>query len=117
MTTSTVLQFTETVQDGSLVYRLRGALDTTLSLDALMESAVQHASKNVILVLTDVEYLNSAGFGGVVRLSDALVHCGKTLYIAGLEPRIHLVFSMVGAHNILNVVKSVEVALDMIQES
>ena len=98
MTTSTALNFNQTVRDGVLVIELRGALDSPLSLDAVAEAAAQSDACNVILVLDELEYINSGGFGAVIRLSDAVTHVQKALYVVGLQSRVHLAFSLIGAH-------------------
>jgi anti-anti-sigma factor len=115
MTISTATNFSHTLRDGVLVIELRGALDSPLSLEPVSELAVANAAKNVVLVLDEIEYINSGGFGAVIRLSDAVTHAGKTLYIVGLQDRVHLVFSLIGAHSLLNVLPTLNDALAKIK--
>lgn len=112
---STDLNFSQTVRDGVLVIGLRGALDSPLSLEPVAEAALASGAANVILVLDELEYINSGGFGSVIRLSDAVVHAKKALYIVGLQDRVHLVFSLIGAHSLLNVLPTLDDALAMIK--
>src|SRR6185436_16488726 len=101
MTTSTSLIFNQTLRDGVLIFKLRGALDSALAMEPVAEAMAQSSAANVVVVFDDIEYINSAGFGGLVRFSDSVEHAKKGLFIVGLKSKIHLVFSAVGAHNIL----------------
>ena len=115
MSISTALNFTHTLRDGVLVIELHGALDSPISLEPVSEVAVASAANNVVLVLDELEYINSGGFGSVIRLSDAVTHANKTLYIVGLQDRVHLVFSLIGAHSLLNVLPTLNDALTKIK--
>lgn len=115
MTISAALNFSQTVRDGVLVIGLRGALDSPLSLEPVAEAALASDAVNVILDLNELEYINSGGFGAVIRLSDAVVHASKTLYIVGLQDRVHLVFSLIGAHSLLNVLPTLDDAIAKIK--
>src|SRR6185436_7636864 len=116
MTTSTAVNYSHTLRDGVLVIELRGALDSLIGLEPVGETALGSEAKNVVLVLNDLEYINSGGFGAVIRLSDALTHAKKTLYIVGLQDRVHLVFSLIGAHSLLNVLPTLDDAMAKIKE-
>jgi len=115
MTTSTSLIFNLTQRDGVLIIELRGALDSALAMESVAEAMAQSSAGNVIVVFDEIEYINSAGFGGLVRFSDAVEHAKKSLYIVGLKSKVHLVFSAVGAHSILNILPTVEDAMKRIQ--
>ena len=111
MTTSASLNFIHTVRDGILILELRGAIEAAQSLDLATETALQAEAKNVIVVLTEVDYINSTGFGALVRLSDTLSHQGKTIYVVGLQAKVHIVFNVLGAHHLFNVLSSLDEAL------
>jgi anti-anti-sigma factor len=115
MTTSTSLIFNFTQRDGVLIIELRGALDSALAMEPVAEAMAQTSAANVVVVFDDIEYINSAGFGGLVRFSDAVEHAQKSLYIVGLKSKVHLVFSAVGAHSILNILPTLKDALERIQ--
>jgi anti-anti-sigma factor len=117
MTISAALNFSQTRRDGVLVISVRGALDSPLSLEPVNEVAGASDASNVVLDLNEIEYINSGGFGAVIRLSDAVTHAGKTLYIVGLQDRVHLVFSLVGAHSLLNVLPTLNDALAKIKSN
>lgn len=114
MTTYTPLSFAQTFRDGTLIVELKGAIDTALSLDAAMESAVASAARNVVIVLTGIEYINSAGFSALIRFSDAVTEADKTLYVVGLESKVHIVFQSLGAHSVLNILPKLSDALERI---
>jgi anti-anti-sigma factor len=111
MTTITELSFSEAMQEGVLVLELRGAVDSAHSLEPVAERASQSMASDVVVVFSDVDYINSAGFGGLVRASDSIAQNKKRLFIVGLQEKVHLVFHTVGAYNILNILPTVREAL------
>jgi anti-anti-sigma factor len=116
MTTYTPVSFAQTFREGTLIVELKGAIDSALSLDAAMESAVVSAAKSVVIVLTGIEYINSAGFSAVIRFSDAVTEAGQTLYVVGLESKVHIVFQSLGAHSVLNILPNLNDAMARIAE-
>ena len=85
MTTYSPLSFTQTFRDGMLIVELKGAMDSALCLDAALDAADESPAKHVIVVLTCVDYINSAGFSALIRFSDVVTEGEKTLYVVGLE--------------------------------
>ena len=111
MTTYTPLNFTQTIRDDVLIVDLRGAIDSALSLDGLADTAIRNPAANVVLVLAGVDYINSAGFSALIRFSDAVTFGAKSLYIVGLESKVHVVFQSLGAHSIFNILPTLDDAL------
>ena len=117
MTTYTPLSFITTVRDGVLIVELRGAIESALCLDAAMDVALKSPVSNIIISLTGIEYINSAGFSAVIRLSEAITESERTLYVVGLESKVHVVFHSLGAHSILNVLPNLDDALARIADA
>jgi len=116
MTTYSPLSFTQTFRDGTLIVELKGAMDSALCLDAALDAADESPAKHVIVVLTGVDYINSAGFSALIRFSDVVTEGKKTLYVVGLEEKVHVVFHSLGAHSVLNILPTLNDALARIAE-
>ena len=116
MTTYTPLSFAQTFRDGTLIMELKGAMDSALCLDGALEAAEQSPARHVIVVITGVDYINSAGFSALIRFSDVVTEGEKTLYVVGLEEKVHVVFHSLGAHNVLNILPTLTDAMARIAE-
>jgi anti-anti-sigma factor len=117
MSATTALNFSQTNRDGVLILELRGAVDSALVLEPVIELASHASAKAVIVVISDVDYINSAGFSALIRLSDAVTNQEKAIYFVGLQEKVHVVFNSIGAHSVLNIVPSLSDALARIQTS
>src|SRR5579862_7999083 len=114
MTTYHPMTFKTTLSDGALVVELHGAIDSALSLDPVLASSNSAEARNIVLVLTHIEYINSSGFSALIRFSDAVAETSKSLYIVDLQSKVHIVFHSLGAHSVLNVLPKLEDALAQI---
>jgi anti-anti-sigma factor len=117
MPTSTTLHCKQTRQDDALILELGGAIDSAASLDTLVEVVRKAGSRNVVLVLSGVDYINSAGFGALVNFSSEMSRLGLANYIVGLQDKIHVVFNSLGARNTFNILPTLNDALAMIRSS
>ena len=117
MTTFTPMTFKTTVDDGSLIVELHGAIDSALALDPVLEASLKNEARNIVLVLTQIEYINSSGFSALIRFSDALSAGQKSLYIVDLQSKVHIVFHSLGAHSVLNVLPKLDDALAQIAKA
>jgi len=117
MTTFTSLSFAQTTRDGVLILELRGPLDSALALDPVVEAALQASAQNVIVVLSDVDYINSAGFGALVRMSELVTQSAKAIYVVGLQAKVHVVFDSLGAHHLFNILPGLDEALARIKSA
>ena len=117
MPTLTTLNYSETFRDGVLILELRGPIDSALALEALIEIAMQSSAHHVVVVISEVDYINSAGFSALIRLSEAITQKNKGVFIVGLQSKVHVVFNSLGAHAVLNILPSLKDALERIQAS
>lgn len=116
-TSATGTQFTESFRDGALILELKGPIDSTLTLDSLISLVNARGVSDVVVVLDGVDYINSEGFGALIRFSDAVAGLQRSLYIVGLQAKVRVVFDTLGVGNLLNVLATVEDALDRIRSS
>jgi anti-anti-sigma factor len=114
MTTFTSLSFSHSTRDGVLVIELHGAIDSALALDSLSDLVQQSAAGNVVVVISGVEYINSAGFSALIRLSEIVTQQKKSIYVVGLESKVHVVFNSLGAQDLFNILPDLDTALSRI---
>lgn len=117
MTTSTSLNCSFTLRDEVLIVELRGAIDTVSVLDAVMAQSVQTVAGDVIVVISDVDYINSAGFSALINLAEAITEKEKGVYLVGLQSKVHVVFNSIGAHSVFNILPGLDEALDRIRSA
>jgi anti-anti-sigma factor len=115
MTESLALNFSQTVREGTLIFEMRGAIESLQSLDLVVESALQAGEKYIIVLLTDVDFINSTGFGALVRLSDMMSQQGKKIFFVGLQTKVHLVFHSLGGLHFFNVLPTLEEAFKAVE--
>ena len=117
MTLSTAPRFSQSYRDGVLIVELSGALDCTLALEQIAELTQTSPAQNVVVNLAGLEYINSAGFSALIRLSDLARQNHKTLYLTGLERKVHVALRWTNATQFLNIVPSLNEALAHTQTS
>jgi len=115
MSISTALDFSHTYRDGVLVLELKGAVDSALALETVIELSVKSAAKDIVVVISDVDYINSAGFSALIRMADAIDQQNKNIYLVGLQSKVHVVFDSIGAHSMFNVLPTLDAAFAAIK--
>lgn len=116
MNSTTALTFTHTYRDDVLVLELKGAVDSAFALEPVIELSLKSVATDVIVVISEVEYINSAGFSALIRMADSLDELNKHIYLVGLQTKVHLVFESIGAHSIFNVLPTLEDAFKRIKQ-
>ncbi|HLY11384.1 MAG TPA: STAS domain-containing protein [Planctomycetota bacterium] len=98
---------------GTAVVILRGAIDprSVEILAAELGSAKGKAFHTLVLNLGDVRYINSAGLSFLVNLSDALHLKGGGLLLANPQPKVKVVFDLMGVAQFFRIYKSVDAAV------
>jgi len=99
-------------QGDVLVAAVAGELD--LRNQAVMEQEFQaireHGAKAVVLDFSNVRFVSSLGIGLIMQLNRDLKSGGTGLQIAGVQPRIRLVFDMCNLGRVIPLAQSVEEA-------
>jgi anti-sigma B factor antagonist len=98
---------------GTAVVLLRGAVDpkSVSTLATALAGAKGKGYRTLILDLGDVRYINSAGLSFLVSLSDAMTARGGGLHLANAQPKVKVVFDLMGVASFFKVHKTVEAAL------
>ncbi|HVR85640.1 MAG TPA: STAS domain-containing protein [Planctomycetota bacterium] len=98
------------------VVTLTGAIDP-LSISSLQEVVMGANGKGfrfLVLDLGEIRYINSGGLAYLVNLGDALAARRGLLIIAGAQPKVKVVFGLMGVSQFFKLYKSVDAALDSI---
>jgi anti-anti-sigma factor len=95
------------------VVTIHGSIDprNLSSLEAVLTSASGRGFRTVILDLADIRYINSAGLSFLVNLSDGLAERGGGLHLANPQPKVKVVFDLMGVSEFFKLYKSVDSAL------
>jgi len=101
------------------VVSIQGSIDprNLSSLETVLSSASGRRFRTVILDLADVRYINSAGLAYLVNLSDGLAARGGGLHLANSQPKVKVVFDLMGVSEFFRLYKSVESAIAALSSS
>jgi anti-sigma B factor antagonist len=102
-----------TARPGTAVVALHGAIDpkSVSTLAAAIGGAAGKGFRTLILDLGDVRYINSAGLSYLVTLSDAMTGRGGALHLANAQPKVKVVFDLMGVTSFFKLHKTVQAAL------
>jgi len=98
------------------VVTIHGSIDprNLSSLETVLASARGRGFRTVVLDLGDIRYINSAGLAFLVNLSDGMTERGGGLHLANPQPKVKVVFDLMGVSEFFRLYKSVESALSAI---
>jgi anti-anti-sigma factor len=98
------------------VVSLNGAIDpgSIASLQGVLTEASGKGIRILVLDLGEIRYINSAGLAYLVNLGDALAARRGTLLLAGAQPKVKVVFDLMGVAQFFRQYKSVDAALGAI---
>jgi anti-anti-sigma factor len=101
---------------GAGVLKLRGAIDpkNVTTLHAAVSGAVGKGIRNFVFDLGDTPYVNSTGLSYLVNLADALEARKGRLEIANVQPKVKIVFEMMGLADFFKLHRSVDAALALL---
>jgi anti-anti-sigma factor len=95
--------------DGSIVTKLDGKLSLETVHD-FIETLRAEPAAHLVLDMSGVSFLDSAGVGALVSLFVSRKHHGKTFALAGLNQQGYAVIEVSGLLKLLPVFRSVEEA-------
>lgn len=95
------------------VVTIQGSIDprNLLSLETVLAGATGRRFRTIILDLAEVRYINSAGLAFLVNLSDGLASRGGGLHLANYQPKVKVVFDLMGVSEFFKLYKSVPSAI------
>jgi anti-sigma B factor antagonist len=107
------MEITQRVEDGITVVQPDGRIDTEAAdqLDQVLQAALASGSHKIVVDLSKVEYISSAGLRS---LAAVLVTCrdeGGDLKLAALNERVTRVFKIIGFDLLMSVTDTPETAI------
>jgi anti-sigma B factor antagonist len=92
------------------IYQLKGKLSLE-TVNEFLPTSRAEAAKNVVLDMSGVNFLDSAGVGSLVSLFVSRRNQGKTFSLAALGPQAQAVVTVAGLQNLLPIYKTVDEAV------
>jgi len=103
------LNVNQGAQEGESVYQLLGPLTVSTLFD--FQTAVRaDKSPTLILDLTGVPYIDSAGLGSVVNAHVSCANAGKKFAIVGMSERVRALFQLTRVESVLPIFGSLDEA-------
>jgi anti-sigma B factor antagonist len=98
---------------GFAVVTVRGSIDprNLESLSASLAAARGRGFRTLVLDLGEIKYINSAGLSYLVNLSDLLAERGGGLHLANPQPKVKVVFELMGITQFFKLHRTVDTAL------
>ena len=102
---------------GVAVVALEGSIDprNLFVLEKALGSASGQGFRSLVLDLAQIRYINSAGLAYLVNLSDLLAARGGSLELANAQPKVKIVFEMMGLTEFFTLYKTTDAALAAIR--
>ncbi len=97
---------------GVYIVKLEGRLDTEtyLLLDEKITSLLETATRVLILDMSDLDYISSAGVRVVFKAKKGLSESGGEFMMTNLKPQIRKVFEIINALPTISIFKNIEEA-------
>jgi len=102
---------------GTVLLRIQGRVDgeTAPDLEQECHKLIQPELARMILDLSAVEYMSSAGLGSVLFTGKKLDAQGSELILAGLQPNLRKIFRLTGFENLFKIFETPEAAVQHCQ--
>lgn len=108
----------EKLNDGSLIIttKILGAIDgtTVRQFEDKLIGFFNQGVKNLILIFSDVKYINSTGMGLLVKLADKFQEGGGDIKLVGVPEKVIALFDMLGLLSLFKIYDTEEDAMDAI---
>jgi anti-sigma B factor antagonist len=107
------MDISESTQNGIHIFTLGGRIDTlsVAAVDQALQGAVSEGKHNLVLDMSDVNYINSNGSRTLATVLTRLRELGGDLKLAALSKKVLRVFQIIGFDKIFSLYDTVELAL------
>jgi anti-anti-sigma factor len=111
------LRGTREVKDNCQVIRLTGLLDafSEATFSKVLGNLIDEKPNQVILDLSQIEFLDSSGLGALVQLAKKAQNAGGSFQIVA-NPRVKQTVKLVRLETFLSLQNSLEIALEKINQ-
>lgn len=94
------------VKEERLVYSMLSSFFSEVS------KVIDAGSKNLIVDLSDVSYIDSASVGCLMDIYRSVAELDGSIKLLGLKERVETMVSMTGLHNFMEIYREEQAALD-----
>lgn len=107
------MNITERVENGITVFVLEGRIDTegAVDMDLALQAAVSEGQHNMVLDMTDVRYICSAGLRTLADVLTKNKEAGGDLKLAALKPKVLRVLRIIGFDKFFSIYETAEAAV------
>ena len=111
------LRGTREVRENHQIFRLTGLLDafSEPAFRKVIGNYIDEGPKNLVLVLAQIDFIDSSGLGALVQLVKKAQTAGGSLQVV-TNPRVTQTVKLVRLEKFLSLQPSVEVALENIKK-
>ena len=111
------MQITTTNEAGASVIRVEGSMDaiSVAEFDAEWKKVIEEGSTRVVVEMSGLEYISSAGLRGILMLAKTTKMKGVSLSFAGMRDMVSDMFKLSGFLTILSVHPDVPSALSALK--
>lgn len=111
------MQITTTNEAGASVIRVEGSMDaiSVAEFDAEWKQVIEEGSTRVVVEMSGLEYISSAGLRGILMLAKTTKMKGVSLAFAGMRDMVSDMFKLSGFLTILSVHPDVPSALSALK--
>ena len=98
-----------------LIYELRGYIDahTVIEFEKAIQAAIDAGSRCIILDISGLTYISSAGIGAMMSLSRKLSQGGVELVLMNPSPKVFAILDGLGFTRIFKIADNEESAVEM----
>lgn len=100
------MEITRSIVEGKVGLTVVGELDasTAIEMDNMLKALLEEEKYEVVINLSDLSYISSAGVGVFISFIDDFTDKGGNLALHSLQDNVLEVFSMLGLDGILTIV-------------
>jgi len=101
--------------DGIVLIHLAGVIDahTLDKFEAALDQALEDDAKALVLDCEELRYVNSSGFGELIRYFDRLRDRKGTLVLTRVAPKVGIILEMLGLKSLIPITTGLEEALEI----
>lgn len=106
------MNIAESRREGNLIVAPDGRIDSLTSsvFDRHLTSVIERGDTNLIIDLTNLEYISSTGLSAFLSAAKKIKAAGGRMALVGLNSRIRLVFEMSGFLRLFPIFPTVDAA-------
>jgi anti-sigma B factor antagonist len=107
------MNITEREQNGITIFVLEGRVDSegAVDLDLALQAATSEGKHKMILDMSEVRYINSAGLRTLADILTQNKNNGGDLKLNNLNPKVRRVFQIIGFDKFFAIYATIEEAL------